>query len=454
MRRKLDNIMFKKTALTLLFFMFHIFICASSLPAWYQTTGNLNLRYGPSTSYNKAITVSKGTELIVNEQLATGWSKIEYQGNTLYAKSDYLSYVKPYTNTQRTPAENKDSNSFSWLSLIWNIAWPLILIQIIRWIMIFGLGTFSQIAYKLYWILNIPFYCLNWLQRHLSKPWRIFYKHNSYPRSWSNEKRRETYEYLKIPIYVLLTPLRFVNAVYYNILVHTTIEFFNYTVEVLIPSSKYEGEDNIILWYLLIPWRILRYPIFHGALTITESIIWTIVDTIMPALTLYHGTCTDASINITQSHIKRDKNNWYNGIWNVGGGNYAGNGIYFAPTRSTALHYSSGALIITRVSLGRVLDLGLAPYNIYAACGHPNALCVTSWGLKHNYTTGEWWRQDEGWWEYCMYDWQNKYNESWRIRPLYVLNLEEKCIQRIPGGMYHWLFSPIVIKDILRSIGN
>lgn len=47
-----------------------------------------------------------------------------------------------------------------------------------------------------------------------------------------------------------------------------------------------------------------------------------------------------------------------------------------------------------------------------------------------------------------MYDWQNRYNYSWRIRPLYVLNLNDKYMQRIPGGMCHWLFRKMVVDDI------
>ena len=140
------------------------------------------------------------------------------------------------------------------------------------------------------------------------------------------------------------------------------------------------------------------------------------------------------------------------GIWRVGGGNYAGNGIYFAPVRSTAKHYSSGSLIICRVTLGPTLDLGLAPYHVFSACGHPDATEATSWGLENGYVTGEWWRPDERWWEYCMYDWQNRYNYSWRIRPLYVLDLNSGNIQRIPGGMCHWLFRKMVIKDIFASL--
>jgi len=170
-------------------------------------------------------------------------------------------------------------------------------------------------------------------------------------------------------------------------------------------------------------------------------------------LTLFHGTDYQASVSITNAGRCGDSD-YYTGIWNVGGGNYAGNGIYFAPARSTAIHYSRGSLIVCRVSLGKVLDIGLAPYSIYRQCGYPNATGATDWGLRNGYTTGEWWRGDysANWWEYCMYDWQKRYNFSWRIRPLYVLDINEKRLQRIPGGMCHWLFREMVIKDILRSI--
>lgn len=196
------------------------------------------------------------------------------------------------------------------------------------------------------------------------------------------------------------------------------------------------------------PWRILKYPLWHGTLTLVESGVWTLVDTLVPALTLYHGTDCMASESITQSRGRVGNNSRYTGIWNVGGGNYAGNGIYFAPDRATALHYASGSLVVCRVTLGRVLDLGIAPRRIYSECGFPNALNVTRWGLDHDYVTGEWWREDAGWWEYCMYDWQNRYNYSWRIRPLYVLSLSDDMLQRTPGGMHHWLFRRMVIEDL------
>ena len=286
---------------------------------------------------------------------------------------------------------------------------------------------------------------LNGLQRFLSKPWRFLYKQNR-GNDWKNKERRELWEWVKIPLYILLTPLRLINAVYFNILTHCLFELFNYSFEVISPTSDKEGADNFIGWLLWLPIRFVN--IIHGSLTVIESAIWTAIDTIVPSLTLWHGTSPEAAVSITQSPSRTSASNWKTGIWNVGGGNFAGNGIYFAPARSTALHYAKGAIIVCRVNLGKVLDLGMAPVWVFNQCGHPNAIGATNWGLNNGFTTGEWWRSDANWWEYCMYDWQNRYNYSWRIRPLYILNLDKKILQRIPGGMGHWLFRKMVIDDL------
>lgn len=311
---------------------------------------------------------------------------------------------------------------------------------------------FSWFLYMLFRLFSFPFSILNGLQRHLSKPWRFFYKHH-HGSDGFNKFMRRFWSVMKIPFYILLTPLRFANAVFYNIFMHCGFEFYNYLSEVFDPSSRMEGSANLFTWVLLAPIRLVKYS-WHFLLTVVESIIWTLVDTIVPALTLYHGTCQQASESITSSP-GRLKEFYSSGTWNVGSGNFAGNGIYFAPVRSTALHYAQSdkrVLIVCRVTLGNVLDLGMAPKYVYDQCGHPDATDATRWGLKHGYTTGEWWRSDEGWWEYCMYDWKNRYNESWRIRPLYVEELYTETVHRIRGGMVHWLFRWIVIKDIFKSI--
>lgn len=325
-------------------------------------------------------------------------------------------------------------------------------LYLLRIILRYSVSFLSHVFYVFFRVFCFPFNFLNGLQRHLSKPWRIFYK-NHHGSDGFNKFMRGFWNILKIPLYFLLAPLRLVNAIFYNIVVHVSFEFFNYLAEILDPTSRIEGGANFITWLLMVPWRLVKYP-WHFLLTLVESCVWTAVDTIVPALTLYHGTDQAASESITQSPGRLQTSDSYMGIWNVGGGNFAGNGIYFAPIRSTSEHYarnnSRQALIVCRVSLGKVLDLGMAPKHVFRECGSADALGVTRWGLDHGFTTGEWWRPDEGWWEYCMYDWQNRYNNSWRIRPLYVEDLSESRVQRIHGGMVHWLFRSMVIKDIFK----
>lgn len=308
---------------------------------------------------------------------------------------------------------------------------------------------FSSVLYLLFRLFSYPFFFLNGLQRHLSKPWRFIYKqHHGSDRL--NKFMRFFWRMLKIPLYIILTPLRFVNAIFFNIFMHCSFEFFNYMSEIVDPTSKTEGGDNFFIWLLMSPVRIIKY-LWHFALTVIESVLWVGIDTIFPALTLYHGTEEDASNSITGSPSRLKRNNLISGTWNVGSGNYAGSGIYFAPIRRTATHYARahhGVLIICRVSLGKVLDLGMAPKYVFNQCGHPNATEVTRWGLKHGYTTGEWWRKDGKWWEYCMYDWQNRYNEIWRIRPIYIEELTNDSVHRISGGMVHWFFRKMVINDL------
>ena len=426
--------------------------CAAAeghFPAWYETTTSLNVRTSDNVRAQKIATLPPHTEIKVDYMTSNNWAAIQYAQQRGYVSARYIIYkrdVEPPRPVRSTPPP-KDREWWFWLLTIgsWFIGFI-----IMRKVAIYGLGLISMLMYRAYWLLCIPFYILNQLQRYLSKPWRLIYKNNN-GRDHKNAELRKTFEWVKLPLYLLLTPLRFVNAFYFNLLVHCSFEMYNYLIEIFLPSNEREGEYDYVRLVLLIPWRVLKYVIWHGGLTIIESAVWTIIDTFVPALTLFHGTNEQASTTITHGGRNGYSCN-LTGIWNVGGGNYAGNGIYFAPARSTALHYARGSLIVCRVSLGKVLDLGLAPWHIYKQCGYPNALGATKWGLQHGYVTGEWWRKDAGWWEYCMYDWQNRYNYSWRIRPLYVLNLKEKYMQRIPGGMCHWLFRKMVINDILTYL--
>ncbi|MGM9803844.1 MAG: SH3 domain-containing protein [Muribaculaceae bacterium] len=428
----------------------------STLPAWYYTTSDLNLRLGPGTNWSKVDVVTKGTNLKV-VGFEGKWAKVEYSGRLLYCSSLFLepsNYREPAPTPTPTPVK---THTTSWwailLTLLWKLVLTVVACAVLRKLLLWGAAIYSTIAYKLYWIVSLPFYFLNWLQRFLAKPWRIAHKRNN-GNNTRNSELREIYQWLQLPLYIVLTPLRAINAFYYNIIVHLSFEAMNLMLEVIYPTRRREGADDWLQWAIWLPLRIIIYPVYHGSLTVIESIIWTAIDTVMPALTLFHGTDESAAESITQARGRTDNETWYTEVWNVGGGNYAGNGIYFAPDRSTAMHYSSGALIVCRVTLGRVLDLGIAPYHIYRQCGYPNAVDVTNWGLRNGYTTGEWWRSDRGWWEYCMYDRKNRYNDSWRIRPIFVLSNNDEMLQRIPGGMHHWLFRKMVINDILYTLNK
>lgn len=433
-----------------------------------ETTSNLRVRLGPGTDFLTITTLSRGTVVIVTDNPPSRypWVMIQWdKQQTGWVHSKYLRRTSKSTSfvstTDIDAKKNKPKNirQYIWTG-IGHVALALFIIFFIVgvWDKIFGAAVSLGIlgAYLIKWsyaLTSFPFFVSNTLQRYLAKPWIIFF-HNNHFSDQTNRILRQIFQWVKVPLYILLTPLRIINAVFFNIFIHCIFELFNYILEVAVPTRYDEGEYSIWEWFLYLPKRICKYGLYHPLLTIIESIIWTIVDIFLPALTLYHGTSPNAAESIVSSPERIGSFSSTTGIWNVGRGNFAGNGIYFAPARSTSKHYSSGSMIICRVTLGHTLDLGLAPHYVFYQCGHANAYGVTDWGLKNGYVSGEWWRSDTHWWEYCMYDWQNRYNYSWRIRPLYIVDLENGFLQRIPCGMSHWLFRKMILQDIRTSFKN
>ena len=109
-------------------------------------------------------------------------------------------------------------------------------------------------------------------------------------------------------------------------------------------------------------------------------------------------------------------------------------------------------MIVCRVSLGKILNYGLAPRIVSENTGEYGTNSnINLYANKYGYTTGEWWNDWAGYWEYCMFDWQNAYNQPWRIRPIYVFNFRTGIAQHIDGGFRHWLFSKVVIDDMMNS---
>lgn len=481
----------------------------------YTVTGNkVNIRSGPGKDYSVVSSRKKGDTVTVLSFYDANWAKIQYGSSFAYMSRQYLVYKSPLpqeASSQKQDSQIKKSSSGwdPWYKIVKAILWlcalviiiggaldtewggPALMLQIICGIgalagyMIcgngkagavigMGVGIFlavryvaSQVnwdfggigglTYLIWYLISFPFYTLDLLQFWLAKPWRPFMKKNSL-----SDKRkpgmRTFLRYLRIPFYILCFPLRFVNAVYYNMIIHILYELSNYILEVAIPSDKDEGGNSFWGWIIFLPYRFFKYFIYHGIVTIIESIIWTVIDTFVPALTLYHGTM-ESSADSMLCDPKRNKHRkhssgWLSGIWNVGGGNYAGDGIYFGIFRKTLRNYQAGSAIVARVTMGKTIDVVLMPDNVYNKAGHPNASAVSNWGLNHGYVAGEWWRSDRNtqWWEICMYDRQNRYNDSWRIRPIYAINSNTGIMQRISGGTAHWLFRSMVWRDLMTSI--
>ena len=321
---------------------------------------------------------------------------------------------------------------------------------------------FRWLSMLVYYILSSPIYWLNRLEHFLVEPWRMMFRQD-----WVNDRAkpalRIVLEVLSVILYIATTPLRLLNAIIYNILIHCLTGLYDLLFEVLMPCDEKEGSGNTWRWILMFLYRLLKYPIGHGLLTILESILWTVVDIFIPARTFYHGTDLAACDAITRDPNRNDHlkstSNWSAGSFLSSTSpncSWAGRGVYFAISRKLAMGYSDRAgdcrndpvMIACRVSLGRVINYTLTPSHVYRQAGNGgrheelNKFCD-----QHGYTTGEWYN-NRGFWEYCLLDWQNHYNDPWRIRPIYVINAKTYLIQHISGGVQHWLFYRKVLENL------
>ncbi|MBQ9236729.1 MAG: hypothetical protein IJ183_02265 [Prevotella sp.] len=311
-----------------------------------------------------------------------------------------------------------------------------------------------------YRLISFPFWLLNRIQLILMEPWRYFTK--DYVSVSTRDAVRSWLYPIEIILYILITPLRFVNAVYYNIIVYTVSEFYDLIMEVVTPSDESEGSDSILLWIVMLPYRILKYPVFQGLLVVIESVVWTVIDIFIPTVTMYHGTDLSAAQSIVGNDWLRGRHcSWTDGTFCSSRNGWAGAGAYFGSAMSTAATYAydcyrlsdnNPVMIVCRVSLGKVLNYRLAPSFIHDNTGPYGChSIINNYAEKNGYVTGEWWNYNHGYWEYCMFDWQNRYNHPWRIRPIYVFNFRTGMAQHIDKGFRRWLFSKAVFDDILES---
>lgn len=307
-----------------------------------------------------------------------------------------------------------------------------------------------------YYLLSFPVWFLNRLQHILTEPWRYVFK-SDWPSEKSKEILRPLLYGLQIILYVATTPLRLLNAFIYNILIYGITELYDLFFEVLQPCQRDEGADSLWTWIYMLPWRMIKYPIYHGGLVLIEGAVWTLIDIVIPAITMYHGTDLIAGQCITGKYGSQ----WTDGTFTASQNSWGGIGVYFASRRGVARRYAEDpyrlnghnpVMIVCRVSLGKIINYSLAPHYVYTnAGGYGRPSVLNKYADENGYTTGEWWNQRGGYWEYCMFDWQNRYNHPWRIRPIYVFNFRTGRAQHIKSGLRHWLFSTVVLDDIFQS---
>ena len=318
-------------------------------------------------------------------------------------------------------------------------------------------GNFFTLFFIIYWIVTIPSWICNRLQLALTGPWRYLFKYINVGDSTRNVLRPFLY-FVQILLYIATTPLRVTNAIYYDIFIYGITEIYDLVCEVFIPTNYSEGRGDFWKWILWFPVRLVRYPLFHGTLVLIEGAVWTVIDIIIPTITMYHGTNLEAA-NAIVGCSERNQNlwdKWHSGSFNASTSNngWGGLGVYFAPSRRVVISYchrANGTVFIAcRVSLGKILNYSLAPRYVENNTGKYGCHSILNdYANANGYHTAEWWNGE--YWEYCMFDWQNRYNYPWRIRPIYVFNISTGLAQHIEGGFRHWLFSKMVLEDILDN---
>lgn len=315
------------------------------------------------------------------------------------------------------------------------------------------LSLFSTFLLKKFiWFLNPIFYFINFIIWFFYNPIRGFLKNRS------GEGGRRTFVLFRIslisPIYfivihILLTPLRVLTAIYYDVLVYLSIMLNDLLNDLFKPKiGKYRRESGMkYLFHYIIafPYRLIVFLI-RSSLIIIDSIFMFCVSVVFPTLTMYHGTSfNEAGTNIIQS-----------AEWKVGSGDFAGLGVYFAVEKKVAIHYAKSSsssndvgMLIVRITTSFTRNASTLEKYTRGLIGNNGRRLSNK--LPFPYSTIEHWRDDLSGWEYCLVQPNKlgKYIKSWRIRPVALIEIgsnREESVPRIWGGISHYslLFSGVI----------
>ncbi len=304
-------------------------------------------------------------------------------------------------------------------------------------VIFFGYSLFVTFARPLIYWFEILFFWLNRILWFLINPMRFL---------WKNPNRKSPRGLFMLTtlsgislawfvlIYIVTTPIRIILALYYDVLLFLTVSVTDNIEEFISPkigAMKYKKGLSYGFFYILtLPWRFVRF-LFKSVFYLLDSFLMFGVSVVFPTLTMLHGTgFREAGTKITQS-----------GDWKVGGGNYAGTGIYFGIDGRTAKHYapsgSNHSIIIARVTLTFCKTIATLPKEEreMIGLGQPGEELANR--VKGFYRSVEHWRE-LGWWEYCLLQpgKMDSFINSWRLRPVALIN--DAKIVRTYGGFSHY----------------
>lgn len=297
---------------------------------------------------------------------------------------------------------------------------------------------------KIIWTFSPLFFAINYIIWIVYNPLRFVMKntHHSRPNIIFNL----LFYSLIVPFYfivvhILLTPLRIITALYFDVFVYASVMLSDSVSELLLPRRrgmrKYKTRSTYITAYIVgFPWRLVRF-LMSNVLTIVDIIFMFSMGVVLPTLTMYHGTDFNHAVaDIAQK-----------GRWKVGGGDYAGLGVYFGITKRTAENYARGnykkGIIVTRTTLNFTRNGASLNKQERQKIGSDGV------GLSHSlsfiWASIEHWRDDGNWWEYCLIHkgYVGDFIKTWRLRPVAFIGDDGK-LKRLWGGQANYSINTIM----------
>ncbi len=280
------------------------------------------------------------------------------------------------------------------------------------------------------WGFRFPFLWLNWLQWFLMGPMQYWLRRTgtAWPRSLFLIFSPVLIAYWLLA-YVALSPIRLVNAVYFNMLLFWLVTLRDSVADVFHPQPGEGGTFRYVArWIFGFPFRLAKV-VTDNLVAIPQGIAATLFDVIWPTLTLYHGTVLHSAHAIASS-----------GTWLAGDGNYVGTGIYFSIQKRVAKRYAQSkggeAVMVARVTLTPCRPFATLPEKVRMRIGTDGD--GISHDLQFPWASIQHFRDDRGgWYEFCVAQpARHSSISTWRVRLLCIL--QQDIPKRVPGGLPKW----------------